>query len=171
MRPVTFRLLDRHIGGTPEMVATRCARIVARPRAGGKKLTDRPGGVESRTPTAWVPESKPFWFMEVGCPAIDKGLNQPNVFVDPKSSETAVPYYSRATRDDLVQNRFLRAFVETFDHTSEGFFPDANPISNVYSDRMVDRDRIYVYAWDARPYPAFPINLDVWADGENWRPV
>ncbi len=129
---------------------------------------NRPGGVESRTPTAWVPESKPFWFMEVGCPAIDKGPNQPNVFVDPKSSETAVPYYSRSTRDDLVQNRFLRAFVETFDHTSEGFLPDANPISNVYSDRMVDRDRIYVYTWDARPYPAFPINLDAWADGESW---
>ena len=130
---------------------------------------NRPGGVETGPPTAWVPESKPFWFMEVGCPAIDKGPNQPNVFVDPKSSETAVPYYSRATRDDLVQNHFLRAFIETFDHTSDGFLPDANPISNVYSDRMVDRDRIYVYTWDARPYPAFPINLDAWADGENWR--
>ena len=130
---------------------------------------NRPGGVESGTPTAWVPESKPFWFMEVGCPAIDKGPNQPNVFVDPKSSETAVPYYSRATRDDLVQNRFLRAFIETFDHTCDGFLPDANPISNVYSKRMVDRDRVYVYTWDARPYPAFPTNVDVWADGENWR--
>ncbi|WP_348533600.1 glycoside hydrolase TIM-barrel-like domain-containing protein [Hyphomicrobium sp. CS1GBMeth3] len=45
---------------------------------------DRPGGVPGDTPTAWVPQSKPFWFMEIGCPAVDKGANQPNVFVDPK---------------------------------------------------------------------------------------
>ena len=49
---------------------------------------DRPGGIESATPTAWVPQSKPFWFTELGCPAVDKGANQPNVFVDPKSSES-----------------------------------------------------------------------------------
>lgn len=130
---------------------------------------NRPGGVESGMPTAWEPESKPFWFMEAGCPAIDKGSNQPNVFVDPKSSENAVPYYSRGTRDDLIQNRFLRAFIETFDHTSDGFVESANPISGVYGGRMVNRDRIYVYTWDARPYPAFPLNLNAWADGENWR--
>ncbi|SMD01086.1 GTA TIM-barrel-like domain-containing protein [Primorskyibacter flagellatus] len=29
---------------------------------------DRPGGVESGTPTAWVPQSKPIWFTELGCP-------------------------------------------------------------------------------------------------------
>ncbi len=25
------------------------------------------------------------------------------------------------------------------------------------------------YTWDARPYPAFPTDTDVWGDGENWR--
>ena len=34
---------------------------------------DRAGGVESGAPTAWVPESKPIWFTELGCPAVDKG--------------------------------------------------------------------------------------------------
>ena len=34
---------------------------------------------------------------------------------------------------------------------------------------MVDLDRIHVYAWDARPYPAFPADTDVWGDGANWR--
>ena len=48
---------------------------------------DRPAGVESETPTGWVPESKPIWFTELGCPAVDKGSNQPNVFIDPKSSD------------------------------------------------------------------------------------
>ncbi|MFN7598228.1 MAG: glycoside hydrolase TIM-barrel-like domain-containing protein, partial [Cereibacter sp.] len=48
---------------------------------------NRPGGTESGSPTGWVPQSKPIWFTEIGCPAIDRGSNQPNVFVDPKSSE------------------------------------------------------------------------------------
>ena len=34
---------------------------------------------------------------------------------------------------------------------------------------MVDLDHMHVYTWDARPYPAFPDNLDVWGDGDNWR--
>ncbi len=54
---------------------------------------NRPGGVESGTPTGWVPQSKPIWFTEVGCPAVDKGANQPNVFIDPKSSESFAPVF------------------------------------------------------------------------------
>ena len=57
---------------------------------------DRLGGVQSPTPTGWVPQSKPIWFTELGCPAVDKGANQPNVFVDPKSSESDLPHYSKA---------------------------------------------------------------------------
>ena len=43
------------------------------------------------TPTDWVPRSKPVGFIEYGCPAVDKGANQPNVFIDPKSSESFAP--------------------------------------------------------------------------------
>jgi hypothetical protein len=107
--------------------------------------------------------------MELGCPAVDKGANQPNVFVDPKSSESAYPYYSRKTRDDLVQRRYLRAFVEAFDPGSSGYVGGLNPISSVYGGRMLDTDRIHLYAWDARPYPAFPDNTEAWGDGPNWR--
>jgi hypothetical protein len=70
---------------------------------------DRPGGVESGTPTAWAPQSKPIWFTELGCPAIDRGTNQPNVFFDPKSSESFVPYFSRGWRDDAIQRAYLEA--------------------------------------------------------------
>gem|GEM_PF-659548 len=63
---------------------------------------NRPGGIESGTPTAWVPQSKPVWFTELGCPAIDRGTNQPNVFFDPKSSESFTPYFSRRWRDDAM---------------------------------------------------------------------
>ena len=62
---------------------------------------ERVGGVELAAPTAWVPQGKPLWLTEIGCPAVDKGANQPSVFPDPKSSESGLPYYSDGTRDDL----------------------------------------------------------------------
>ncbi len=130
---------------------------------------DRPGGAESATPTNWLPRSKPFWFTEVGCPAIDKGANQPNVFVDPKSGESAHPHFSTGTRDDLIQRLYLQALTEGLDPTHPSYIEDSNPTSPLYGAPMVDLDNIYIYAWDARPYPAFPNNRLAWGDGENWR--
>jgi hypothetical protein len=72
---------------------------------------DRIGGVEAASPSPWVPGSKPFWFTELGCPAVDKGANQPNLFPDPKSSEGAIPWYSSGGRDDLAQRAFLEAHL------------------------------------------------------------
>ena len=129
---------------------------------------NRVAGVESPAPTPWVPQSKPFWFMEVGCGAVDKAANEPNVFVDPKSSENALPYYSRGTRDDLIQRRYLRALIEAFDPAADSYVPGANPVSSVTGKPMVALDRIHVYAWDARPFPAFPTKTTVWGDGDNW---
>ena len=128
----------------------------------------RPGGVESVTATAWVPQSKPFWFMEIGCPAVDKGANQPNLFVDPKSFENGLPYYSNGVRDDLMQKRFLQAFRDAFDWTKAGYVGGLNPVSTVNSERMVNLDHIHVYCWDARPFPEFPSDTVTWGDGENW---
>jgi hypothetical protein len=130
---------------------------------------DRPAGIESATPTPWVPQSKPFWFMELGCPAVDRGANQPNVFVDPKSSESQVPYFSHGKRDDFMQRRYLQAFHEGLDPAHPDYIAGANPLSSVYGSRMVDLDRMHVYAWDARSYPAFPADTEAWGDGLNWR--
>ncbi len=130
---------------------------------------DRPAGVESETPTAWVPQSKPFWLMEVGCPAVDKGANQPNVFVDPKSAENAVPHFSNRQRDDLMQRRMLQALIEAFDPEHAGAVAGLNPTSEIYGGRMVDPAMMHVYAWDARPYPAFPADKETWGDADNWR--
>ena len=44
---------------------------------------------------------------------------------------------------------------------------EANPISPVYGRPMVDMGNAYAWAWDARPYPAFPLREEVWADGPN----
>lgn len=130
---------------------------------------NRPGGVESATPTAWVAQSKPFWLMEIGCPAVDKGANQPNVFIDPKSSESTVPHFSNGARDDDMQRRFLRAFIEGIEPASPGYVAGLNPVSSVYGARMIETARVHTYAWDARPYPAFPFNPDLWSDAGNWQ--
>jgi hypothetical protein len=130
---------------------------------------NRPGGVETGSATAWVPQSKPVWLMEIGCPAADKGANQPNVFVDPKSSESFLPHFSSGRRDDLMQRRYLQALIEALDPAHPDSLPGANPTSSVYGGPMVDPAHIHAYCWDARPYPAFPNDLATWGDGANWR--
>lgn len=124
---------------------------------------NRPGGVRSAAPTAWVPGSKPFWFTEVGCPAVDMGANQPNVFVDPKSSETSLPYFSHGIRDDFMQRRYLQAML--------GYWEDdaSNPQASLFSGRMVDTSRTFIWTWDARPWPDYPNRQSVWSDGPNHR--
>jgi len=130
---------------------------------------NRPGGVESAAPTAWTPQSKPIWFTETGCPAVDKGPNQPNKFIDPKSSESFAPYYSRVTRDDLVQRRYLQAIHQFWNPADPNYVAGNNPISTVYGAPMVDPHNIHVWTWDARPWPDFPARRHLWADADNWR--
>ena len=130
---------------------------------------DRRGGADTGVQSAWQPEMKPIWFTELGCPAIDRGANQPNVFVDPKSSESLVPYHSRGFRDDLAQRRFLEASLEAWRQDSGEGRNDLNPISRIYGGPMVATEAIHVWTWDARPYPAFPTRTDLWTDGTNWR--
>ncbi|MGE0828024.1 MAG: glycoside hydrolase/phage tail family protein [Hyphomonadaceae bacterium] len=113
---------------------------------------DRPGGVEAGAPTAWVAESKPIWLTELGCPAVDKGANAPNLFIDDKSSESALPPFSAGGRDDLIQRRALEAYLR---HWAD--------------DDAIDADNIFLWCWDARPHPAFPARADVWSDASSWR--
>ncbi len=122
---------------------------------------NRLGGVEQGPPTAWVARSKPILFTEAGCAALDKGANQPNAFLDPKSAESRLAWFSNGARDDLMQRRFLDAFHAVW--TGAGV-----PQSSVYGGPMVDPARISVWAWDARPYPAFPEMTGVWGDCANW---
>ncbi|MGR3435036.1 MAG: baseplate multidomain protein megatron [Shimia sp.] len=124
---------------------------------------DRVGGTRAALPTDWEPRSKPFWFTEYGCAAIDKGTNQPNKFLDPKSSESAIPHFSDGNRDELMQLAYARAFAV---HYAD---PANNPVSEAYEGPMVDMDRAFLWAFDARPYPHFPALDAVWSDGGNYR--
>lgn len=129
---------------------------------------NRPAGVESVAATGWVPQSKPIWMMELGCPAVDRGGNQPNVFYDPKSSESFFPYYSGGVRDDAAQRAFLEAFLAYWTPSDPEMLAARNPASTLYPGRMVSRDTMLVYCWDARPYPAFPQLTFAWGDGPLW---
>ncbi len=124
--------------------------------------TERLNGVQADEPTDWAPRSKPVWFTEYGCAAIDKGANQPNVFLDPKSSESHVPHFSTGARDDLMQMQYLLAMHDFWTD------PANNPASDVYAGPMVDWSRAHAWAWDARPWPTFPARGDLWSDGANW---
>lgn len=114
---------------------------------------DRPNGVSQFNPTAWVPESKPIWFTEFGCPAVNHGANQPNVFFDANSSEAALPYHSNGTRDDFMQRQYLRATLEWWRDNGGA---------------CLDIDNTLVWTWDARPWPEFPQMSGLWSDGPNW---
>jgi len=114
----------------------------------GNSHHDRVGGVRSTTPTAWVPGMKPITFTELGCGAVDKGANQPNMFPDAKSAEDGRPYFSNGAPDALMQRQFLRAHLSHWE-----------------GDPMVARSTLWT--WDARPYPAFPSDTATWSDGEN----
>ena len=123
---------------------------------------DRLDGVRALAPSAWVPGSKRLRFTEYGCAAVDKGTNQPNKFIDFKSSESGMPKYSSGRRDDLIQMQFLLAIAR--------YWADAvnNPVSTIYGGTMVDMDHAHVWAWDARPFPEFPGQTKVWSDGDNY---
>lgn len=128
----------------------------------------RSGGVETSA-TAYAPASKPIWLTEVGVPAIDKGGNGPSFFPDPKSADSSKPYFSSGARDDLVQNRTLQAILSGFDPALPGFQASRNPVHPSTGLRMVDPASVFVWSWDARPFPAFPELTGAWADGANWQ--
>jgi len=123
---------------------------------------DRIGGARVGASSPWIPQSKPIWFTELGCAAIEKGTNQPNKFIDPKSSESRLPYFSNGQQDDFIQAQYLKAMHGYWGNVQN------NPISTQYNGNMVDMSQAYVWAWDARPYPHFPNNRKLWSDGSNY---
>lgn len=119
---------------------------------------ERKGGIRSASPTAWLPGMKPVRLTEFGCAAVDRSGNAPNLFLDPKSAENALPPFSTGARDDRMQRRGLEAVL--------GHFAVNNPVSAVYGGTMLEAAD--VWCWDARPWPAFPARADIWADAGSW---
>ncbi|MFN3558120.1 MAG: glycoside hydrolase/phage tail family protein [Brevundimonas sp.] len=120
---------------------------------------ERTRGARSNEPTSWVPGMKPVRLTEFGCAAVDRGANAPNLFLDPKSAESALPPFSTGERDDRMQRRALDAVLEHFE--------TRNPVSAVYGGPMLEGADLW--CWDARSWPDFPALSEVWADAEAWR--
>lgn len=102
------------------------------------------------SPTAWAPQMKKIWFTEFGFPSVDGAANQPNVFYSASSSSSAFPYHSRGRVDFLAQRTALMATLQKWKGSA-----------------MVER--MFAWAWDARPFPYWPDLLHVWSDGVDWR--
>ncbi len=115
----------------------------------GANHHERPGGVRNEVSTGWVAGGKPIRLSEIGFPALDSGGNSPNLFFDPKSSESAFPPFSTGQRDDLYQRAALDVALS-------------------YWQGQMAVEQALVWAWDARPWPVFPIRNDIWTDGQNW---
>jgi len=96
-----------------------------------------------------VPKSKKIWFTEYGFPSINCSSNQPNVFYDPSTTESAVPIHSNILPDLLAQRRAIEATELRWK-----------------SSEMVDNK--FLWTWDARPYPAWPNYKDLWTDVDCW---
>lgn len=124
---------------------------------------ERIHGVRQAEATAWEAQSKPIVFTELGCAAVDKGTNQPNKFLDPKSSESSLPHFSNGIPDDFIQHQYLKAQYRYWADEAN------NPVSEVYDGSMIDMSQAYVWAWDTRPFPRFPRNTKLWSDGDNFR--
>lgn len=98
-----------------------------------------------------------------GLPAVDKGANQPYVFYDAISSEGGFPVYSNGRRDDLIQRRYIEALLDYWSPANGN-----NPVSAVYGAPMIDVANAHAWAWDARPFPDFPLRTEIWRDAPNW---
>jgi hypothetical protein len=106
--------------------------------------------------TGWTPKLKKIFFTEVGFPSVDGAANQPNVFVDPSSSESFYPRGSEGRVDFEAQ---LTAIDATADYLNA---------RNAISGNSGLVPRWFLWAWDSRPFPQWPLLKNVWADGANF---
>lgn len=105
-----------------------------------------PGGSK----TKWQPKMKKMWFTEYGFPSMNGCTNEPNVFVDKGSIESKYPRYSNGEVSFLSQKIAIEGTLKKWQ-----------------SSEMVEK--MFLWAWDARPFPYFPNLCDVWTDCHNWQ--
>jgi uncharacterized protein (TIGR02217 family) len=122
--------------------------------------------------TEWQAQSKPIAFIEYGFPATDKATNQPNVFFDAASIESATPYWSLwaggpgvgylPQRDDTIMLASLQAIYEYWNG-------DGHNETSSAGVPLIQFAFSCVWSWDVRPFPTFPLLTSQWSDGANWQ--
>ena len=127
---------------------------------------DRPGGVERRHADGMGAGVEADLVHRAGLPPPSTGApTSPNVFFDPKSSESFTPHFSRGWRDDRnPAGLFSRRRISGWGRRREQ--PDVDRLR--WPDGACPRM--------CRPGPgtrgpirSFPALTDVWTDGANWR--
>ena len=132
---------------------------------------DGQGWIPRGSPTQWVPQSKSISFTEYGVPPVDKGTNQPNVFYDPRSTESFTPYWSQW---QLQSDGSYVPMIDTdimwlgLQAMYEYWTKDGNNMTAPSGVKMMETTFFNVWNWDARPYPAFPNLYSVWGDYAKW---
>ena len=119
------------------------------------------GWVPQGPATEWVAQSKSIVMLEYGFSSIDKATNQPNVFFDAKSTESATPYWSiwdnagglgyLPRRDDTIAALALQAVYDYWN-------TDGNNATSGGGLPMLQWAFACVWNWDARPFPTFPLD-------------
>ncbi len=107
--------------------------------------TNYPSGIKS----PWKPKMKKIWFTEYGFPSIHGSTNMPNIFYNPESSEGGLPVFSNGGINFDIQRVGIEA-----------------TISKWKNSLMVER--MFLWCYDARPYPYFPLSKNLWSDGDLW---
>jgi|GEM_PF-6806102 len=100
--------------------------------------------------SSWVPKMKPIWFTEFGFPSMHMATNKPNAYWQPKSTSEDLPKHSSGKPDFSIQARAIRGTLEYWE-------PKHEIVQNMF-----------LWAWDARPFPYYPNRLDIWSDGDMW---
>ena len=132
---------------------------------------DGRGQVPRGPATAWLPQSKSIIFAEYGFPTTDRCTNQPNVFYDPKSSESFTPYWSawRASEGGRFAPVLDPALAQLgLQAVTEYWVTDGNNAASPAGLPMIEPAFLSAWNWDARPFPTFPMLDDVWGDAANW---
>jgi uncharacterized protein (TIGR02217 family) len=123
--------------------------------------------------TEWSAQSKPITFAEYGFASCDRATNQPNVFYDPASAESATAFWSvwdpsantgggyAPRRDDILQTLALQAIYEYW-------VTDGNNVTSAGGVTMIQTAFMSAWNWDARPFPTFPASGSTWADAGQW---
>jgi uncharacterized protein (TIGR02217 family) len=120
--------------------------------------------------TEWAPNAKSIITLEYGFAACDRSTNQPNVFYDPKSTESFTAFWSiwdpgnelgyLPRRDDTIQALALEAVYEYWNVDGNNETVGGLP--------MLNWNFCCVWNTDARPFPTFPILNSAWGDAGNW---
>ncbi|MGO8740087.1 baseplate megatron protein TIM-barrel domain-containing protein, partial [Rhodoblastus sp.] len=131
---------------------------------------DGQGWIPRGPTTQWTAQMKPIVFAEYGFATVDRCTNQPNVFFDPKSTESETPFWSiwnssdgetwTPQRDDFLSNLALQ--------TIHDYWSNAANVPNAASGPMILTLFCCAWNWDARPFPTFPLDSSVWGDTDNW---